>query len=246
MKHGSKTAARVGAMAFVLAMPGVLWANQDAVETGRLLAILLDAGRVVVGANQALINEKEKGDKGFTADVFESQVIAKFKERAGVDLTNLPAAKVPERAKALLADLLDAEKQTVHISQPLINKQGLGFKNFIPATFGTQAATKFSGKTGIYLKQTTTDPLLRNQKNKADEFEAEILKQFADPAYPRKGEKTVSTIVDGGKSVRLLLPLFYGEKCLVCHGEPRGALDMSAYRKEGGKVGDLGGKLPAR
>ena len=47
------------------------FANPEAVETGRLLAILLDSGRVVVGANQALINDKDKGDKGFTPDVFE-------------------------------------------------------------------------------------------------------------------------------------------------------------------------------
>ena len=47
--------------------------EQDATETGRLLAILLDSGRVTVGANQALINDAEKGDKGFTPDVFEKQ-----------------------------------------------------------------------------------------------------------------------------------------------------------------------------
>ena len=49
------------------------FANPDSIETGRLLAILLDAGRVTVGANQPLINDAAKGDKGFTPEVFEKQ-----------------------------------------------------------------------------------------------------------------------------------------------------------------------------
>ena len=39
-------------------------------ETGRLLAILLDSGRVAIARNQALLNDSSKGDKGFTLDVF--------------------------------------------------------------------------------------------------------------------------------------------------------------------------------
>ena len=72
------------------------FADSDAAETGRLLAILLDAGRVVVGAHQPLINDKEKGDKGFTPDVFKKQLQAKFKERSGVDLGNLQSTKAPD------------------------------------------------------------------------------------------------------------------------------------------------------
>jgi hypothetical protein len=48
-----------------------------------------------VGANQALINDKDKGDKGFTPDAFEKKLQAKFKERSGVDLTNLAGASIP-------------------------------------------------------------------------------------------------------------------------------------------------------
>ncbi|MEK7180018.1 MAG: hypothetical protein AAB706_00925, partial [Patescibacteria group bacterium] len=65
------------------------FANPDAIETGRLLAILLDAGRVTVGANQPLINDATKGDKGFTPEVFEKQITEKYKDRSGVDLANL-------------------------------------------------------------------------------------------------------------------------------------------------------------
>ena len=64
-------------------------ADEDAVETGRLLAVLLDSGRVTIGANLPLINDPDKGDKGFTPEVFEKQLTDKFKERAKVDLEQL-------------------------------------------------------------------------------------------------------------------------------------------------------------
>lgn len=236
-------------MGLGIAMTTVL-ASQDLVETGRLLAILLDSGRVVVGANQPLINDASKGDKGFTPDAFEKQLIEKFKARSGVDVANLKAANVPETAKTLLPELVMASKKTVANNQASINRPGVGFKAFTPAHFGTQAATEFSAKTGIYLKQTTTDALLRNPKNKADDFETGMLKKLADASYPRQGDKILSETVEGGKAVRVLLPLFYGKGCLGCHGEPKGETDISGYKKEGAKEGDLGGaisvKLPAK
>ncbi|MBM4132931.1 MAG: DUF3365 domain-containing protein [Nitrospira sp.] len=230
--------------------PAPVLANQDLVETGRLLAILLDAGRGTVGANQPLINDAGKGDKGFTPEVFEKQLTEKFKARSGVDLANLKAAGVPEAAKGLLPELVAASKKTVADNQANINRPGVAYKGFTPAHFGTQAAAEFSAKTGIYLKQTTQDSLLRNPKNKADDFEAGILKKFSDASYPRQGDKILNETVDGGKAVRVLLPLYYGKGCLGCHGEPKGETDVSGYKKEGAKEGDLGGavsvKLPVK
>lgn len=205
-------------------------------ETGRLLAILLDSGRVVVGANQALINDKDKGDKGFTPEAFAKQLQGKFKERSGVDLTNLADASVPQQAKTLLPALVESSKKAVANNQEAINKKGTAFKGFTPAHYGTQAAAQFSENTGVYLKQTTTDALLRNPKNKADDYEAETLKKFADASYPRQGEKTISATTPDGKFVRLLLPLFYGKACLSCHGEPKGQSDISGYKKARKKV----------
>src|SRR6266487_2214983 len=242
---------RLGLCAAILALigagflPGIARADDDATETGRLLAILLDSGRVTVGANQSLINDPDKWDKGFTPEVFEKQLTEKFKERAKVDLSKLKDEKVPHMAKQLLPQLVEVSKKTVADYQPVINKQGVVFKGFIPATFGTQTAAKFTAKSGIYLKQTTLDGFLRNPKNKADEFEAGVLKKFADPSYPRQGEKIVSEQVDGGKT-RVMLPLFYGKGCLNCHGQPKGEKDISGYMKEGAKEGDLGGAISVK
>ncbi|MEK6576759.1 MAG: DUF3365 domain-containing protein [Nitrospirota bacterium] len=229
--------------------------NPDAIETGRLLAILLDAGRITVGANQSLINDPFKGGKGFTPEVFEKELIERFRERTRVDLAGLmkertganPASlkndTVSEMAKKMLPQLVVISKSVVAEYQPVINKQGMAYKGFIPATFGTRAAAKFRANFGIYLKQTTYDGLLRNPKNRADEFEDSVLKQFADPAYPRKGDRIISQAVNGGKSIRVMLPLFYNKGCLSCHGGPKGELDISGYIKEGAKEGDLGGAI---
>ena len=56
--------------------------------------------------------------------------------------------------------------------------------------------------------------------------------------------------VEGGKAVRVMLPLYYGKGCLGCHGTPKGETDVSGYKKEGANEGDLGGaisvKLPVK
>lgn len=231
-----------------LMAPAFAFAGDDVVETGRLLAILLDNGRVTVAANQPLINDASKGDKGFTPDLFVKQLAERFKTRAGVDLGNLAGSDVPALAKKLLPELVDASKKTVASNQETINKAGVGYKGFTPAHFGTQAAAGFSAKTNVYMKQTTTDALLRNPNNKADAFEANMMKKLGEPGYPRQGDKIMSEKVGG--DVRVLLPLFYGKGCMGCHGEPKGEMDISGYKKEGAKEGDLGGaisvKLPAK
>jgi general secretion pathway protein A len=224
--------------------PFSAFAGDDVVETGRLLAILLDAGRGAIAANQPLINDASKGDKGFTPDVFEQQLKEKFKGRTGVDLGNLKGGGVPELAQKLLPELVGAAKQTVANNQATINKPGVAYKGFTPAHFGTQAAAAFSGKTGIYMKQTTTDGLLRNANNKADEFESGMMKKLGDAGYPRQGDKVMSEAVGG--AVRVMLPLFYGKGCLGCHGEPKGETDVSGYKKEGAKEGDLGGAVSVK
>ena len=226
--------------------PAPALADAESVETGRLLAILHDSGRVTIAGIQALINDPEKGDKGFTPEVFEQRLIEKFKERSGVDLTKLKTEKVPAQAKQLLPMLVESGKKVVATYQPILNKQGLAYKNFIPATWGTQAAAIFTARTGTYIKQTTMEEVLRNPKNKADEFEAAVMKKFADPAYPRQGEKIINETVDGGKTTRVMLPLFHVKGCLPCHGEPKGERDISGYLREGAKLGEIAGAISVK
>ncbi|MCC2643928.1 MAG: uncharacterized protein K0S45_4341, partial [Nitrospira sp.] len=196
-------------------VPYALSASEtEARDSARLLAVLLDSGRVAIGQNQELINDPAKGDKGFTPEVFAEQTLALFKQRTGHDLKDLSNAKMPAMAKPLLERLLEESKKTVATYQTVINVKGIKYKGLIPATFGTETGTRFQLWSGFYLKQTAPDPLLRNAKNKADAFEAAAMQKMGDPTFPRHDEQVWSEVAEGGRSIRVLLPLYYGKACL--------------------------------
>jgi general secretion pathway protein A len=137
--------------------------------------------------------------------------------------------------------LVESGKEVVGEAQALINKQGMGFKGFLPALWGRKAGEKFTKKTGIGLKQTATQ--YRFAGNKPDDFEAEVLKQFSDAGYP-KGKEIVKTASVGGKQVlRYMAPEYAAKSCLSCHGEPKGEKDITGMKKEGYKEGDLAGAI---
>jgi len=233
-------------IAILLPSAGHPGTQEDAAETGRLVAILLDAGRVTVAKNQELINDPTKGNKDFTAIVFEHQLSTEFQERTGIALGALEQATVPPMAKPLLARLLEESKKTVHSYQTVINIPGLRYKGLIPATFGTETASRFQNWSGVYLKQTAPAHLLRNQKNKPNNDEAAALARLADPASVSRSGGILADVESGGEAIRVILPLYYGQTCLACHGEPKGERDISGYPKEGAKEGDLGGAISVR
>lgn len=240
-----------GFLMFILALPfgqGPAHASPpeqlraEAEETARLLAKLLQAGRLVVERNQAVIDDPHRGEKGFTADVFEQQIREEFRQRTGIDLASLslkPATfAVPPLAVELLPALIEASKEVVRDAQVVINQRGIGYKNFIPATYGSQAAARFSKRSHVRLKQTALNP--RNPKNEPDDYEASVLKWLS--GRPR-ADAYVSELTDNGQTLRVVMPIYYLKECLTCHGEPKGDLDISGYPKEGYKEGDLAGAI---
>lgn len=216
---------------------------EDASETGRLLAILLDAGRGAIAKNQDLINDASKANKGYTSEVFERQVAEDFQQRTGIALTNLEGAQIPPMAKPLLSRLMQEAKKTIDTYQSVINVPGFAYKGLIPATFGTETATRFQSWSGIYLKQTAPSHLVRNPRNKPDEYESASFSRFSTSHSQQVPDKVFSEVTDDGKYVRVLLPLFYKQACLACHGEPKGQRDISGYPREGAKEGELGGAI---
>lgn len=225
-----------GVLAWMLVLGIPVHAANEA-ETGELLVKLVQAGRVVVTENQGLINDASKGDKGFTSQVFETKQVVKFKEKTGIDLSK-PDGSAPTK---LLLALLEAGREVVEENQFKINKQGIGFKGFIPAVWGRLAGEKFGQKTGIRLKLTNRD--YRFPGNKPDEFEAEVLKLFADASYPKGKEYTRMTVVNGKPALRMMAPEYAGKGCLGCHGEPAGERDITGNKKEGWKEGGLAGAI---
>jgi general secretion pathway protein A len=216
------------------------WAQaprEEAEKTAQHLAMLLNVGRLIVERNQTLINDPRKGDKGFTPEVFERQVLDEFIHQTHIDLERLPS-HVPSLAKELLPVLLQSSKESVADAQFVINQRGIGYKNFIPATFGSQAARKFSNRSHVKIKQTTLNP--RNLKNTPDAYEENTLKRLA--AQPPL-DTSITEWFDNEMTLRTMTPIYYSQDCLVCHGNPKGILDISGYPREGAQEGDLAGAI---
>ena len=94
------------------------------------------------------------------------------------------------------------------------------------------------------MKQIAPAELLRNPKNRPDDFEAAALQKLENSSH-REDDRIFSDIA-GEHAVRVLLPLFYSKQCLICHGEPKGQRDISGYPREGKKEGDLGGAISVK
>src|SRR5688572_20509292 len=120
-------------MAVVIAPAAYAVTRGEAEETARLIGTLLSAGRVVIERNQSLIDDRSKGNKGFTPAVFEQQLTDEFRLRSGIDVNNMKDVGIPATAKALLRALVESSKSVVADAQDVINRQGVGYKNFIPA-----------------------------------------------------------------------------------------------------------------
>jgi hypothetical protein len=227
-------------LVFFLTYPNIGWAQdprEEIEKTAQHLATLLNVGRLIIERNQTRINDPRIGDKGFTPEVFEHEVVDEFMRQTTIDLKQ-PPSHLFSLAKELLPMLLQSSKEVVADVQFVINQRGIGFKNFVPATFGSQAARKFSNRSHVKIKQTALNP--RNLKNTPDAYEENVLKRLAtQPAV----DTSITEWVDNGTTLRAMTPLYYSQDCLACHGKPRGILDISGYPREGAQEGDLAGAI---
>ena len=227
-------------LVFFLVWSSIGWAQaprEEIEKTAEHLATLLNVGRLIVERNQTLINDPRIGDKGFTPEVFEHEVVDEFIRQTTIDLKQFPS-HLSSLAKELLPVLLQSSKEVVADAQLVINQRGIGYKNFVPATFGSQAARKFSNRSYVKIKQTALNP--RNLKNTPDAYEENVLKRLAtQPTI----DTSIMEWIDNGKTLRAVTPIYYSQDCLACHGKPRGILDISGYPREGAQEGDLAGAI---
>ncbi len=225
-----------GLLAALLCVPTTARAAEDA-EVADLLIKLLQTGRSVISDNQALINDRNQGHKGFTPDVFGKETIARYKKKTTIDLNDVSQSP----RSRLLEHLLQAEREVVEDYQPVINKKGIAFKGVLPALFVRKAGEHFYLRTGITLKLTSMDYRFRG--NRPDRFEAEVLKLFSEPDYPKGKDVLKYTQVEDQRVLRVMSPEYAKGSCLKCHGTPKGERDITGGRKEGWKEGDLGGAI---
>lgn len=230
-------------LVFLSAVSGVatyaLAAELTEEELATELTVLLRSGRLAISDNQVLINDVEKGDKGLAPDKVLAVTKENYKKATGKPLPIAANGSLEGRSQKAM---LDSISEVMTKNQDLINEKGKGYKGFLPAVFARQVAEVFTAKMKgeIIVKLTAPKELIRNRTNRPDEWEhAVFVQQFKRSDYV-KGKPYFQTV---GQSFRYMIPEYYGTTCLQCHGEPKGAKDISGGLKEGAKLGDLGGAV---
>jgi hypothetical protein len=226
---------------FALGAIPALAADEDA-AIAQSLAQMLRAARVVIADSQAKIDDPAVGDKGLSGRAVLDLAIQKYQAATGVD----PASIDPKsRHGVLLQALKDAIIEVMDENQTQINAKGTGFKGFIPAVFARLVDEAFArhAKGEAEIKVTAPTNLVRNRKARADAWEAEVMKTKLLQADWPKGQPYSAMVQEGRPAFRIMVPEYYAESCLSCHGTPKGEMDKTGYPKEGGKVGDLGAAI---
>lgn len=215
--------------------------QENDLEVALGLANMLRAARTVIAANQDLINDPQGGDKGLTGETVLNAAIENFEASTGQS----PGDIDPEsRYGRLLQAQMSAIAQVMDDNQGAINKAGVGFKGFVPATFARLVNERFRQLMGseAEIKVTAPPDLIRNRKARPDAFETEAIEtQLMSDQWVKGEVYALEAAKDGREAFRVLMPEYYTEGCLSCHGEPKGETDVTGYPKEGGKLGDLGG-----
>jgi hypothetical protein len=205
------------------------------------LAAMLRASRTVISRNQDRINDPNVADKGLSGKVVLDQTIAIFRQNGGPD----PASIDPNSLQGKLIRMqMDSIAEVMDVHQETINRQGVGFKGFIPAVFSRMVNEAFGRRAaGIAEMKVTAPPaLLRNPHVKPDEWELDIIATKLQAAsWPKDEAYTAMAPQNGKPAERTLFPEYYGPSCLTCHGSPKGEIDITGFPKEGASAGDLGG-----
>ena len=221
----------------------VAFANENNLSTALLLADILRAARTEIAGQQPVINNELIGDKGLTGDVVQQRVLERLEELGIADGLAQPA---DAREEKLIDAQLESIREILDENQTLINNKGIGFKGFVPAVFAQLTNERFGEKVGDLAEIKVTAPLdlVRNRKARPDKWEQVVIEtRFKSDDWVR-GELFAED-ADGsrGAAFRVMVPEYYGEACLACHGGPKGEVDVTGYPKEGGHAGDLGGAI---
>lgn len=232
----------------IAAMPCVVSAAENTIDREKLrlaadVTSLLRAAHAAMSDYQDLINDEQRADKGLTGAVVADATRTNYEKATGRHLEKKDSTSEFGFAQNAL---MQAIHDVMGSAQPVINASGKGFKGFTPAMFVRQVAEHFNVATRgrMVLKLTAPKKYIRNPLNTPDEWEDRMIETEFRSASHRQGRPVAEeTIHDGKKSVRYMLPEYYTQACLGCHGEPRGEPDITGTPREGGKLGELGGAI---
>lgn len=207
------------------------------------LATMLQSARSIIGENQDLINDPTIGDKGLTAEVVRARALEKFTVAKGGTQPDLSGGDLRSR---LLKAQIEAISKVITEHQGTINQPGVAFKGFVPAVFARLVNEEFKQTMGeeAEVKVTAPPELIRNRKARPDDWEVEAIRNdLSAPGWEKGAIFSAEAANRGRPAFRVLVPEYYGQGCLACHGAPKGELDVTGYPKEGGNLGDLGGVI---
>lgn len=210
-----------------------------------MLVTLLKVGRSIVAERQPLINDARKAHKGFTGEQMGREVMERFRAQTHIDL----AQPTHDAYQDLLLAMVQAEREVIADAQLVINRPGIGFKGFVPSVFARKVGEKIFAKTGVTLKLTGMS--CRLPGHHPDDFEAEVLRMFADPRHPKGQQYAKATIVNGKPAVRVLNPDYADADCLtcLCNEGPMSGWNMAGMKagwNEGALVGAISIVMPMR
>jgi Protein of unknown function (DUF3365) len=217
--------------------------SEDNSKIASSLAAMLRASMAVISSKQSEINDPLVGDKGLDGKRVLAESMKLYRQQTGHDLDTIDA---DSRHGRLLRALMDAIVEVMNRNQSMLNETGLAFKGFIPPTFARLVNEEFGirARGEAELKNTAPPSLVRKLQARPDAWETDVMvSQFLSTDWP-KGKSFSATVQDDKRSAfRMMIPGYYTQPCLACHGEPKGQLDITGYPKEGGKLGDLGGAI---
>ncbi len=207
------------------------------------LAVLLQSARSVIGTEQARINDPAIGDKGLSGKAVLDRATEAYLTKIGAppltDQTDPREAQLVSAMMASITEVMDANAGS-------INREGVAFKGFVPAVFGRLVTESFGSKVGdlAQIKVTAPPDLVRNRKSRPDDWETQVITEnLLSPDWQKGAVYSAVAEVTGRPAFRVMVPEYYGEGCLACHGSPAGEVDVTGYPKEGGALGDLGGAI---
>ena len=227
------------AMALSVGMSNVAWTKVSNEEIALSLSTLLRSARAVVSNKQKHINNPDIGDKGLSADVVVGIAKENYKKATGTDIDSIDPESLHGQ---LVAAELQAVREVMDDAQSTINEQGVGLKGFLPAIFARLVTQKFGAAVGdqATIKLTAPKNYVRNRANRPDKWENKVIEtMFRSTDHPSGQHFAEVTDVKGKEAYRLILPEYYKESCLACHGGPKGERDITGGKKEGGTLGEL-------
>ena len=218
-------------------------AEETELDIALSLADMLQASRTVIANNQSLINDPEVSNKALTGEVVVAQVIDSLNKSGTISPEQLDS---DTRLARYLQFQSDSIAEIIDENQRLFNQPGVAFKGFVPAVFARLVNERFSEKAGGEAQVKVTAPmnLIRNRRARPDEWELDVFESRFKSADWQHGQRfTESTEVAGRDAFRVMVPEYYGQACLACHGAPKAELDITGYPKEGAELDQLAGAI---